>query len=176
MPVSLFGASPDEPTGLDHACSVCKEAWSGEGPQGDGAFGAGGQCSIPTGQDSDGNCAGYRLWMRHISNLCEVTADEVCMETQGWKSFPMVSAITRMLERFRMMHCVELANAQRILRQKVWNRKWFGVVHLDLDSSAKSAYGHEQGVGRGNNTERSHKPMFNPLFACIAQIAECLNC
>lgn len=113
---------------------------------------------------------------RHLSHLCELTADEVFMKTQGWKSFPVVSAITRVLERFRMVHCVELAEVQRMLGQKVWNKKWFGVVHLDLDSSSKSAYGHQQGVARGHNTERSHKPMLNPLFAFIAQTGECLNC
>jgi len=31
---------------------------------------------------------------RHISHLCELAADEVFMKTQGWKSFPVVSAIT----------------------------------------------------------------------------------
>jgi len=113
---------------------------------------------------------------RHISHLCELTADEVFMKTQGWKSFPVVSAITRVLERFRMVHCVELAEVQRMLGQKVWNKRWFGVVHLDLDSSSKSAYGHQQGVARGHNTERPHKPMLNPLFAFIAQTGECLNC
>ena len=30
-------------------------------------------------------------------------------------------------------------------------------------------------VARGHNTERSHKPMLNPLFAFIAQTGECLN-
>jgi hypothetical protein len=113
---------------------------------------------------------------RHISHLCELTADEVFMKTQGWKSFPVVSAITRVLERFRMVHCVELAEVQRMLGQKVWNKRWFGVVHLDLDSSSKSAYGHQQGVARGHNTERLHKAMLNPLFAFIAQTGECLNC
>jgi hypothetical protein len=113
---------------------------------------------------------------RHISHLCELAADEVFMKTQGWDNFPVVSAITRVLERFRMVHCVELAEVQRILRQKVWNKKWFGVVHLDLDSSSRSAYGHQQGVARGHNTERSHKAMLNPLFAFIAQTGECLNC
>src|SRR5208283_5360219 len=86
---------------------------------------------------------------RHISHLCEMAADEVFMKTQGWKSFPVVSAITRVLERFGMVQCVELAEAQRKVRQKVWNKKWFGTVHLDLDSSSKSAYGRQQGVDRG---------------------------
>jgi len=113
---------------------------------------------------------------RHISHLCELAADEVFMKTQGWNNFPVVSAITRVLERFHMVHCVELAEVQSILRQKVWNKKWFGVVHLDLDSSSKSAYGHQQGVARGHNTERPHKAMLNPLFAFIAQTGECLNC
>jgi hypothetical protein len=112
----------------------------------------------------------------HISHLCELTEDEVFMKTQGWKSFPVVSSITRVLERFRMVNCVELAEVQRIVRQKVWNKKWFGLAHLDLDSSAKSAYGRQEGVARGHNTERAHKPMLNPLFAFLAQTGECLNC
>lgn len=113
---------------------------------------------------------------RHISHLAELSSDEAFMKTQGWKSFPVLSTITRVFERFRMAHCVELDEAQSRLRQKVWNKKWFGVAHLDLDSSAKSTYGHQQGVARGHNTERSHKPMLNPLFAFIAQTGECLNC
>ena len=130
----------------------------------------------PLGKILTGIALGIVSGCRHISHLCELTADEVFMKTQGWKSFPVVSAITRVLERFRMVNCVELAEVQRIVRQKVWDKKWFGVVHLDLDSSAKSAYGHQQGVARGHNTERSHKPMLNPLFAFIAQTGECLNC
>jgi hypothetical protein len=130
----------------------------------------------PLGKILTGIALGIVSGCRHISHLCELTADEVFMKTQGWKSFPVVSAITRVLERFRMINCVELAEVQRIARQKVWNKKWFGVIQLDLDSSAKSAYGHQQGVARGHNTERSHKPMLNPLFAFIAQTGECLNC
>jgi hypothetical protein len=113
---------------------------------------------------------------RHISNLCVLSLDEALMRVQGWESFPVVSSITRVLERFRFCHCVQFAEAQRVLRQKVWGKKWFGLVNLDLDSSSKSAYGHQEGVARGHNTERPHKPMLNPIFAFIAQTGECLNC
>jgi hypothetical protein len=113
---------------------------------------------------------------RHISNLCVLSLDEALMRVQGWESFPVVSSITRVLERFRFCHCVQFAEAQRALRQKVWGKKWFGLVNLDLDSSSKSAYGHQEGVARGHNTERPHKPMLNPIFAFIAQTGECLNC
>ena len=136
----------------------------------------GANARYPLGKIVTGIALGIISGCRHISHLAELTADEAFMKTQGWKSFPVVSAITRVFERFRMVNCVELAEAQCRLRQKVWNKKWFGVVHLDLDSSAKSAYGHQQGVARGHNTERSHKPMLNPLFAFIAQTGECPNC
>jgi hypothetical protein len=113
---------------------------------------------------------------RHISDLCVLSFDEALMKVQGWESFPVVSSITRVLERFGFPHCVQLAEAQKILRQKVWGKQWFGLVNLDLDSSSKSAYGHQEGVARGHNTERPHKPMLNPIFAFIAQTGECLNC
>src|SRR5208337_909543 len=105
----------------------------------------------------------------YINHLCELTADEVFMKTQGWSSFPVVSAIARVLERFRMTTWLDLAEVQRMLRQKIWNKKWFAVVHLDLDASAMSAYGHHQNVARTHDTEGPHKPVPYLLFAFIAQ-------
>jgi hypothetical protein len=112
---------------------------------------------------------------RHLSDVVRLGMDEVFMKTQGWESFPVVSTITRVLERFQYRHCVELAEALQKVRQNVWDKKWYGRVNLDLDSSSKSAYGHQEGVARGHNTERSHKPMLNPIFAFIAQTGECLH-
>jgi len=113
---------------------------------------------------------------RHLSHLTSLENDPVVMKAAGWQRFPVVSTITRILERFNFGNCVELARAESILRQKVWNHKWFARVNLDLDSSAKSAFGHQQGVEWGHNTERSGKKMLNPIFAFISQTQECLHC
>lgn len=113
---------------------------------------------------------------RHLSDVVRLSMDEALMKTQGWESFPVLSSITRVLKRFELRNCIELEEIQKRVRQKVWDKKWFGRITLDLDSSSKSAYGHQEGVARGHNTERSHKPMLNPLFAFIAQTGECLNC
>ena len=88
------------------------------------------------------------------------------MKTQGWESFPVLSSITRVLERFEFRHCIELNEVQKKVRQKVWDKKRYGRINMDFDSSAKSAYGHQEGVARGHNTERSHKPMLNPTV-CV---------
>ncbi|MGO9572066.1 MAG: IS1380 family transposase [Desulfomonilaceae bacterium] len=112
---------------------------------------------------------------RHLSDVVRMGMDEALMKTQGWDDFPVLSSITRVLERFTFRNCVELSEVQKKVRQKVWDKKWYGRINLDLDSSSKSAYGHQEGVARGHNTERSHKPMLNPLFAFIAQTGECLN-
>lgn len=112
---------------------------------------------------------------RHLSDVVRLGMDEALMKTQGWETFPVVSTITRVLERFSFRHCVELAEAHHAAQQKVWAKKWFGRVTLDLDSSSKSAYGHQEGVARGHNTERPHKAMLNPIFAFIAQTGECVN-
>jgi hypothetical protein len=113
---------------------------------------------------------------RHLSDVVRLGMDEALIKTQGWESFPVLSSITRVLKRFAFRNCIELGEIQKMVRQKIWNKKWYGRITLDLDSSAKSAYGHQEGVARGHNTERSHKPMLNPLFAFIAQTGECLNC
>jgi hypothetical protein len=112
---------------------------------------------------------------RHLSDVVRLGMDEALMKTQGWDDFPVLSSITRVLERFTFRNCVELNEIQKKARQKVWDKKWYGRINLDLDSSSKSAYGRQEGVARGHNTERSHKPMLNPLFAFIAQTGECLN-
>jgi Transposase DDE domain group 1 len=112
---------------------------------------------------------------RHLSDVVRLGMDDVFMKTQGWEGFPVVSTITRVLERFTFRNCVELGEVQTEIRRKPWDKTWYGRVNLDFDSSAKSAYGHQEGVSRGHNTERSHKPMVNPVFAFIAQTGECLN-
>jgi hypothetical protein len=112
---------------------------------------------------------------RHLSDVVRLGMDEALMKTQGWESFPVLSSITRVVKRFQFRNCIEFGEVQQRVRQKVWDKKWYGRINLDLDSSSKSAYGHQEGVARGHNTERSHKPMLNPLFAFIAQTGECLN-
>lgn len=113
---------------------------------------------------------------RHLSDVVRLGMDEALMKTQGWERFPVLSSITRVLKRFEFRNCIELGEIQKKVRQKIWDKKWYGRITLDLDSSSKSAYGRQEGVARGHNTERSHKPMLNPLFAFIAQTGECLNC
>ena len=112
---------------------------------------------------------------RHLSDVVRLGMDEALMKTQGWDEFPVLTSITRILKRFSFRNCVEFSEVQKKARQKIWDKKWYGRINLDLDSSSKSAYGHQEGVARGHNTERSHKPMLNPLFAFIAQTGECLN-
>jgi hypothetical protein len=112
---------------------------------------------------------------RSLSDVVRLGMDEALMKAQGWDGFPVLTSITRVFKRFSFRNCVELNEIQKKARQKIWNKKWYGRINLDLDSSSKSAYGRQEGVARGHNTERSHKPMLNPLFAFIAQTGECLN-
>jgi hypothetical protein len=112
---------------------------------------------------------------RRLSDVVRLGMDEALMKAEGWDGFPVLSSITRVLKRFSFRNCVEFGEVQKKARQKIWDKKWYGRINLDLDSSSKSAYGHQEGVARGHNTERSHKPMLNPIFAFIAQTGECLH-
>ena len=106
---------------------------------------------------------------RHLSDLVQLQNDEAAMKVWGWDRFPVLSTIIRVMERFTFPRCVELSQAQSRMRRKIWAKKWYARVNVDLDSSAKSAYGHQEGVAFGHNTENSHKKMLNPIFAFIAQ-------
>ncbi len=104
---------------------------------------------------------------RHLSDVVRLSMDEALMKTLGWESLPVVSTITRVLERFEFRNCVELAEVQKKAFQRVWDKKWYGRVNLDLDSSSKSAYGRQEGVARGHKYwSGGHKPMLNPLV-CV---------
>jgi hypothetical protein len=69
----------------------------------------------------------------------------------GWDSFPYNSTFGRACKLFRHSHCQELSEAEGEIRRKVWSKKWFGSLTLDLDSSVRGVYGSQEGAAKGYN-------------------------
>jgi len=71
--------------------------------------------------------------------------------------------------------CHELSEAENEVRRKVWSKKWFGLVELDLDSSVQGVYGCQEGAAKGYNPHKKGQRSYHPLFCFIAQTGECLH-
>ena len=112
--------------------------------------------------------------VRHLSHLLLLKADTVIRKLFGWESFPHPSTFGRLFKLFRQVHCHELSEAENEVRRKVWSKKWFGLVTLDLDSSVQGVYGFQEGASKGYNPHKKGQRSYHPLFCFMVQTGECL--
>lgn len=112
---------------------------------------------------------------KHISHLAILREDSVIKKLFGWIKFPVDSTIGRILKLFTQKTCHELSKVEETIRRKVWNKKWFGRVTLDLDSSVKTVYGNQEGANVGYNPHKKGKKSYHPIYCFIAETRECLH-
>jgi hypothetical protein len=113
--------------------------------------------------------------VKHLSHMVLLKADTVICKLFGWESFPHHSTFGRLFKLFQHVHCHELSEAENEARRKVWSKKWFGLVTLDLDSSVRGVYGLQEGAAKGYNPHKKGQRSYHPLFCYIAQTGECLH-
>jgi hypothetical protein len=63
----------------------------------------------------------------------------------GWEAFPDDRTLGRIFELFTPAHCAELSEAEACVRKKVWGKRWFGRITLDMDSAVESVHGDQEG-------------------------------
>jgi hypothetical protein len=97
-------------------------------------------------------------------------ADTVIRNIFGWESFPHHSMFGRLFKLIQHVHCHELSEAENPARRKVWSKKWFGLVTIDLDSSVRGVYGLQDGAARGYNPQKKVKEVIIRYSALV------LNC
>ncbi len=113
--------------------------------------------------------------VKHLSQMAILREDHVLRRLFGWDSFPHSSTVSRVFKLFRHSHCQELAAAEDEIRRKVWSKKWFGSLTLDLDSSVRGVYGSQEGAAKGYNPHKKGQKSYHPLFCFIFQTRECLH-
>lgn len=113
--------------------------------------------------------------VQHLSQMLLLKGDGVMRRLFGWDSFPHPSSLGRVFKLFRHSHCQELSEAEDEVRRKVWSKKWFGSLTLDLDSSVRGVYGSQEGAAKGYNPHKKGQKSYHPLFCFVAQNRECLH-
>jgi len=111
---------------------------------------------------------------KHVSHILQLSHDQGLRKLWDWVSFPVETTVVRTLNLFGQSQVVKIADLNQNLRQQVWSRKWLGKVTLDLDSTVKTVYGHQEGAEKGYNHVHPGKRSYHPLIAFIAETGEAL--
>jgi len=112
---------------------------------------------------------------KHMSHLAVLRTDAVIRALFRWNTFPDDTTFGRLFKLFRPVNCHELSEVEAKARAKVWSKKWFGRITLDLDSTVKGVYGSQQGAEKGFNTTKKGQKGYHPLLCFIAETRECLH-
>ena len=83
---------------------------------------------------------------KHMSHLAIIRSDPVIRKLFYWEKFPEDRTFGRIFKLFNQGHCNELYEAEDETRKKVWSKKWFGRVTLDMDSTVIGVTGFQEGA------------------------------
>ncbi len=112
---------------------------------------------------------------KHMSHMAILRSDEVLRALFRWDKFPVSTSFGRIFKLFTQKHCKELSDAESVARNKVWSKKWFGRVTLDMDSSVRGVYGKQEGAAKGFNSKKKGQRSYHPLLCFVAENRECLH-
>lgn len=113
--------------------------------------------------------------VKHMSHMAILRADQVIRRLFDWEAFPDDRTLGRIFELFTQAHCAELSEAEACARKKVWGKRWFGRITLDMDSTVESVHGEQEGAAKGYNPEDPGHKSYHPLLCFIAETRECLH-
>ena len=112
---------------------------------------------------------------KHMSHLAIIRSDPVIRKLFYWDKFPEDRTFGRIFKLFNQRHCSELYEAEDETRKKVWSKKWFGRVTLDMDSTVIGVTGFQEGAEKGYNPKKKGQKSYHPLLCFIAETRECLH-
>jgi hypothetical protein len=112
---------------------------------------------------------------KHLSHLAILKADVPIRKLFGWELFPDASTFGKLFKRFNMGHCHELGEAEAEARKRVWSKKWFPRITLDMDSTVIGVTGSQEGAEKGYNPKKKGQKSYHPLLCFIAETRECLH-
>ena len=141
------------------------------------------EISIQRGPNADYQAAdvimmlmmGVLAGVKHMANIIILKNDEVLRALFRWDIFPDTTTFGRIFRLFSPRHCKELADVENRARQKVWSKKWFGKITLDMDSTVRGVYGSQEGAEKGYNPKKRGQKSYHPLLCFIAENRECLH-
>ena len=118
---------------------------------------------------------GVLAGVKHMSHMAIIRNDGVIRKLFKWDEFPVDTTFGRIFKLFTHKHCKEFSDAEGTIRRKVWAKKFFGRITLDMDSTVKGVYGSQEGAKKGYNSKKRGQKSYHPLLCFIAENRECLN-
>ena len=112
---------------------------------------------------------------KHLSHLAILKADVAIRKLFGWELFPDASTFGKLFKRFNFGHCHELSEAEAEARKRVWSKKWFPRITMDMDSTVIGVTGSQEGAEKGYNPKKKGQKSYHPLLCFIAETRECLH-
>ena len=112
---------------------------------------------------------------KRISHLSILQNDYVIRTLFKWDKFPVDTTVSRIFKLFSHTHCQELSEVEGHLRKRVWLKKWFGKVTLDMDSTVQGVFGSQEGAKKGYNPKKKGQNSYHPLLCFVAENRECLH-
>ncbi len=119
--------------------------------------------------------AGVLAGAKHMSHLSIIRNDGVIRKLFKWDEFPVDTTFGRIFKLFTQKHCKELSDTEVIARRKIWSKKFFGKITLDMDSTIRGVYGSQEGAMKGYNPKKKGQKSYHPLLCFIAENRECLH-
>ncbi|KOR29301.1 transposase [Achromatium sp. WMS3] len=116
---------------------------------------------------------------------CLVTwTDVVLRRTAGWIRIPDPTTVGRIFKELKERHINEMESLVHKMRQQIWEYAFnTGVSHvarlcvqwIDVDSTVKTVYGHQEGAAKGYNPHKKGALSYHPLLAFLPQTKEILQ-
>lgn len=112
---------------------------------------------------------------KHISHVAILRTDSALRSLFRWDKFPDDTTFSRIFKLFTPKHCKELSEVESAVRKKVWDKRWFGRITLEMDSTVRGVYGNQEGAEKGFNSKKRGQKSYHPLLCFIAENRECLH-
>ena len=108
---------------------------------------------------------------KHMRHMFIIRTDSALRALFKWEKFPDDTTIGRIFKLFTHRNCKELSEVEFTVRKKVWSKKWFGRITLDMDSTVRGVYGSQEGAEKGYNPGKRVKRAIIPFFALSLKTA-----
>lgn len=127
---------------------------------------------------------GYILGNTSIAQCLVAWTDVSLRRTAGWMQIPDATTISRIFKELNECHINQMELLIHVMRQQVWQKAFnTGVsfillkesLWIDVDSTVKTVYGHQQGASKGYNPHKRGALSYHPLLAFLPQTKEILQ-
>ena len=121
---------------------------------------------------------------RSLIKICSVWQDTVLRECARWQHIPSDSHLGRLLKLFNFQKVSKLETVVHQMRARAWKlalRSGTSTVYalqritIDLDSTVKTVFGHQEGAKKGYNEKKRGAKSLHPQLAFCAQTKEVMQ-